>query len=185
MKVPISDRSDARLVRDVLGGDVEAFNLLVTRWERKIYSYLVNLVGYREEVFDLCQEVFVSAYEHLKRLREPEKFPAWLFEIAHNRATSFWRASLFREAGLLEDDPPASPGPLRAANGRVWQRGELKRFVHEGLAMLPIEQRDAIILKVFHGFKFTEIAEIQNCPLSTVKTRVYAGFELLKKIMRT
>lgn len=181
MALPISDRPDALLVRDVLGGQHEAFNVLVRRWERKIYSYLVHFTGQPEEAFDLCQEVFVSVYTHLGQLKELEKFSQWLFQIAHNTARTKMRGRRGQEA---EADPAGEPSAVRLGDGTVWERGELKLLVEKALAELPFEQREAIILKFYQGFKFTEIAEIQNCPLSTVKSRVYSGFEQLKKFLQ-
>ena len=93
MALGISDRSDALLVRDVLGGKLEAFNVLIRRWERKVYSYLVHLTGQPEDAFDMCQEAFVSAYKHLSRLQDPDRFRPWLFQIAHNTAYSHLRAA--------------------------------------------------------------------------------------------
>lgn len=76
-----------------------------------------------------------------------------------------------------------APSSLRLGQTRQWERGDLKILVEKALAELPIEQREAIVLKFFQGFKLSEIAEIQGCPLSTAKTRMYAGFEQLRKLI--
>ena len=183
MALPISDRSDAWLVREAMGGQPEAFNVLVRRWERKVYSYLVHLTGRPEDAFDLCQEAFISGFRNLRQLKEPEKFRPWLFRIAHNTAHSHARTARQEEAGLKALDPPGDTPPLRVGAGGPWEQGELKILVQKALAELPAEQREAIILKFYQGFKLAEIAEIQDCPLSTAKTRVYSGFEQLKRIM--
>jgi RNA polymerase sigma-70 factor (ECF subfamily) len=180
--MPISDRPDGELVRDILGGHVESFNVLVRRWERKIYTYVSHLTRQSEDAFDLCQEVFVSAYQHLDRLREPEKFSPWLFRIARNAAYSHLRR-LQDQNTLSEANAPPSPSELRLGDGQAWGRGELKLLVGKALDKLPIEQREAVLLKIFHGFNFAEIAEIQGCPQSTVKTRVYTGFDQLRKFL--
>ncbi len=183
MAVPISDSSDAVLVCRAQGGSAEAFNVLVRRWERKIYAHLAHLTGRADDAFDLCQEVFVSAYTHLGQLRDPERFSPWLFQIAHNVAYSHLRGIRDRGPELAEGIQHAGPSGLRLANGTVLERPETKLLVEKVLAMLPFEQREAIILKVYRGFKFEQIAEIQECPLSTVKTRVYSGLEQLKKLL--
>lgn len=180
--MPISDRPDGELVRDILGGQLEAFNVLVRRWERKIYTYVSRLTRQSEDAFDLCQEVFVSAYQHLDRLREPEKFSPWLFQIARNRVYSHLRR-VQDQSTLTEVDAPGSPLEVRLGDGRLWGRGELKLLVGKAMDTLPIEQREAVLLKIFHGFNFAEIAEIQGCPQSTVKTRVYTGFDQLRKLL--
>lgn len=185
--LPISDRPDAALVRDAIDGKPEAFNALVRRWERKVYSYLVHLTGQPEDSLDLCQEVFVSAYKHLGRLRDPDGFRPWLFQIAHNAACSQMRRTralgVDPQVEVADADAAQASSMLRLGHRSGWEHGELKLLVEKALSTLPMEQREAIILKVYQGFKFTEIAEIQNCPLSTVKTRVYAGFEQLKRLL--
>lgn len=181
--MPISGRSDAELVRNVREGQLEAFNVLVRRWERKVYSYLVHLTGHSEDAFDLCQDTFVSAYQHLDRLRDPERFSGWLYQIAHNRAYSHLRGPRGQEVEPGETDPAAAPREVRFGDGRVWERGELKLLVEKALAALPLEQREAIVLKLYQGLNFDEIAAIQDCPVSTAKTRLYAGFEQLRKTL--
>jgi RNA polymerase sigma-70 factor (ECF subfamily) len=72
---------------------------------------------------------------------------------------------------------------VRVGEVGQWERGELRILVEKALAELPLEQREAIVLKFYHGFKLEEIAEIQGCPLSTAKTRMYSGFEHLRKFI--
>lgn len=124
----------------------------------------------------MCQEVFVSAYTHLGQLRDPERFPPWLFQIAHNTAYSYLRRIREQGAEVSEGEPPQS-SLRRLADGTVLERAESKLLVEQALSALPVEQREAIILKVYRGFRFAEIAKIQDCPVSTAKTRVYNGFE--------
>jgi len=179
----ISERPDALLVRAAQAGEAEAFNVLVRRWERKVYSYLVYLTGRPEDAFDLCQEVFISSYRHLRSLKDAEKFHHWLFRIAHNTAHSYTRAR--RPEQAVEFDLAPSAPPLRAGDGGPWAPGELKVLLERALAQLPAEQREAIVLKFYQGFKLAEIAEIQGCPLSTAKTRVYSAFDQLKEFIES
>jgi RNA polymerase sigma-70 factor (ECF subfamily) len=183
--VPITDRSDALLVRDVRAGSAEAFNVLVRRWERRVYSYLVYVTGQSEEAFDLCQDVFVAAYANIGRLSTPEKFRPWLFQIARNTAYSHLRRERGRGAVPYEVDPGGVTPTLQLMDGALWERAELKLLVEKALAALPIDQREAIVLKFYQGFRFGEIAEIQNCPVSTTKTRFYAGFDQLRKMLKS
>jgi len=181
-----SDRPDAALVQDAKRGEPEAFNVLVRRWERKVYSFLVYLTGRKEDAFDMCQEVFISSYRHLGQLKDPEKFPQWLFRIARNTAHSHARGERQDEVSLKEDfDLPEASANVKVGEAGKWGRGELKILVEKALAVLPVEQREAIILKFYHGFKLEEIAEIQGCPLSTAKTRMYTGFEQLRKFIES
>jgi RNA polymerase sigma-70 factor (ECF subfamily) len=181
--LPISDRPDEALVREAQEGQSEAFNVLVRRWERKIYTFLVYLTGRPEEAFDMSQEVFLSAYSHLNQLKEPGKFSQWLYRIARNTAFSHGREKRLDEDSLEDADVVEAPSSVRLGQTRQWERGDLKILVEKALAELPIEQREAIVLKFFQGFKLSEIAEIQGCPLSTAKTRMYAGFEQLRRLI--
>lgn len=183
--IPISDRSDSLLVGEVRAGSPEAFNLLVRRWERKVYSYLVYLTGQPEDAFDLCQEVFVAAYTNIRQLRTPETFRKWLFQIAHNTAYSHMRKDRDFEALPSEAEPQDATPTARLMNGAIWERAEIKLLVEKALEGLSREQREAIVLKFYQGFKFDEIAEIQSCPVSTIKTRFYAGFNQLRKILKS
>jgi RNA polymerase sigma-70 factor (ECF subfamily) len=181
----ISDRPDAALVRDAMSGQPEAFNVLVRRWERKVYSFLVYLTGRPEDSFDMCQEVFLSAYRHLRQLKDPQKFPPWLFRIARNTAHSHAREERQEETSLNDLDPAEGFFSVKVGEAGQWERGDLKILVEKALAGLPLEQREAIVLKFYQGFKLAEIAEIQGCPLSTAKTRLYSGFEQLRKFIES
>jgi len=179
----ISDRPDTALVGEAMSGHPEAFNALVRRWERKVYSFLVYLTGRPEDAFDMCQEVFLSGYRHLGQLKDPHKFPQWLFRIARNTAHSHARREREGEPGPEDLDAAEGSSNVRLGEAGHWERGELKILVEKALAGLPLDQREAIVLKFYQGFKLAEIAEIQGCPLSTAKTRVYSGFEHLRKII--
>ena len=178
---------DAQLVARARKGDVEAFNHLVSRWEKRLYNYLLRLLGNREDSLDLSQEAFLKAYQSLATLADPEKFPQWLFRIAHNLAFSeFRRKEPVREAeGWPEDDREGALLPQKTSPIPIGRAGplyglELEFTVARALEALTPEQREAIVLKVFQGFQFAEIAEILSCPVSTVKSRIYAGFAQLK-----
>jgi len=179
----ISDRPDAVLVRDAKSGSAEAFNALVRRWERKVYSFLVYLTGRPEDAFDICQEVFFSGYRHLGQLKDPDKFPQWLFRIARNAARSHARHVHEAEISLDDLEPAEGSSPVRVGEAGRWGQGEMKILVEKALAELSLEQREAIVLKFYQGFKLEEIAEIQGCPVGTAKTRVYSGFERLRKLI--
>lgn len=184
VEIPISDRSDARLVRDAKAGSDDAFNLLVRRWERKVYSYLAYLTGRSEDAFDLCQQVFVAAFVNLGQLRNPETFRPWLFGIAHNTAYSFLRKEKRKENVISNAELSDGPSGVRFMEGDKWERTEIKILVEKALAALTAEQREAIVLKFYQGLRFEEIATIQNCPLGTIKTRFYTGFNQLRKILQ-
>jgi RNA polymerase sigma-70 factor (ECF subfamily) len=162
---------DRDLIVKARRGDVEAFNLLVSRWERRVFNYLLRLLANREDALDVSQEVFLKAYQNLPKLDEVEKFAGWLFRIAHNEAFS-----LLRRKRPESELPPERP---EITGGRLLPM-ELSLAVESALKVLNDDQRDAVLLKVYQGFKFDEMAEILGCPVSTVKSRLYTALELLK-----
>ncbi len=182
---------DSELVDRAAHGEVDAYNVLVSRWEKKLYNYLLRTTGNREDAQDLAQEAFLKAYRGLVRLGDAEKFPQWLFRIAHNLACSKFRTDGRRPEAESEswseqsEGESAPQGEVQAVLGpgsRLYPL-EVELIVARALEELPFEQRQALLLKVIHGFKFAEIAEILSCPLSTVKSRVYAGFAQLKRAL--
>lgn len=164
---------DRDLILKARRGDVEAYNLLVSRWERRVFNYLLKLVGNREDALDLAQDAFLKAYQNLAKLDDPARFVAWLFRIAHNEAFSLLRKK--RPEGEFVDAGDA-PGP-----GSRLLPVELSLAVERALSRLSEDQREAVVLKVYQGFKFEEIAEVLGCPVSTVKSRLYAALDLLKE----
>jgi RNA polymerase sigma-70 factor (ECF subfamily) len=166
---------DRDLVLHARKGRVEAFNVLVSRWETRIFNYLLRFTGVREDAMDLSQESFLKAHQNLARLDDPSRFGPWLYRIAHNEAISHIRRQ--RPGASIESiDVPPDSSPRMAPI-------EVSLAVESALKRLTDEQREAVVLKVYEGFKFEEIAQILDCPPSTVKSRVYTAFELLKDLL--
>jgi len=166
------EAEDRDLIAKARKGDVEAYNLLVSRWEKRVFNYLLRLVSNREDALDVSQEAFLKAYQSLPKLDDPQRFGAWLFRIAHNEAFSLLRRR------KPEGEMPFERGaPVR---GSELLPIELSMAVETALGRLTDEQREAVLLKIYQGFKFEEMAEILSCPVSTVKSRLYTGLELLK-----
>lgn len=169
------EAEDRELAGRARKGDLDAFNALVSRWEGKIYNYLLRITGHAEDAMDLCQDTFIKAYQNLARLEDAARFGPWLYRIAHNEAMSHLRRPQ-RESALDESAAATLKGPSMAPV-------EASLAVEAALARLSPEQREAVILKIYEGFKFEEIAQILNCPASTIKSRVYTGLELLKTML--
>jgi len=166
---------DRDLIAKARRGHVDAYNVLVSRWEKRVFNYLLRLVGHREDALDLSQDVFLKAYQNLRKLEDPAKFPGWLFRIAHNEAYSLLRKN--RPEGELAAEPRTGE-----ASNRMFPV-ELSLAVQSALTRLSEDQREAVLLKVYQGFKFEEMAEILACPVSTVKSRLYTALDLLKQTL--
>lgn len=188
MQETVADDGAARLIfrevedRDLIHkarkGEVEAYNLLVSRWERRVFNYLLRLTGgRREDSQDLAQDVFLKAYQNLSKLDDPAKFSGWLFRIAHNEAYSLLRRNRPDDAEITFD--PVTAEESLGSGGRMFPV-ELSLAVERALSRLNHDQREAVLLKVYQGFKFEEMAEILGIPVSTVKSRLYTALDLLK-----
>ena len=166
---------DRDLVVESRRGDVEAYNRLVSRWDKRVYNYLLKLVSNPEDALDLSQDVFLKAYQSLRKLEDPSRFAPWLFRIAHNEAYSLLRKRR-PETEVVDQPPPSAPGSRMLPV-------ETSLAVTSALERLSEDQREAVLLKIYQGFKFEEMSEILGCPVSTVKSRVYTALDLLKKTL--
>ena len=167
---------DADLIPKAQRGDVEAFNLLISRWEKRVFNYLLRILENREDALDLSQDVFLKAYQNLRKLEDPDRFAAWLFRIAHNEAFSLFR----KRKPEGEPEGEQHSGRSVSVGGAGVFPIELAIAVSSALGRLTSDQRETVVLKVYQGFKFEEIAEILSCPVSTVKSRLYTALDLLK-----
>jgi RNA polymerase sigma-70 factor, ECF subfamily len=177
--------TDEELVARSISGDADSFNELILRWERPIYALAYRTIGREEDARDVCQETFLRAFRALPGFRGQAKFSSWLYRIALNLCRDWMRRQ--RRTPVVqapEDvdliDLAAAAEPSESIEDLV-ARQEQVRAVQRAMAVLPEEQRAAIILKEYHGLTFQEIADLVGCPLSTVKTRLYQGLVVLRR----
>ena len=175
--------SDTQIIERTLGGEPEAFNFLVRRWERQIYGLTLRMLGRDEDAKDATQETFLSAYRNLPKFRGEAKFSSWIYRIALNICNTRLR-SRSKVTFSLEEQREASGFELADENvdlaGHLQQK-QVATQVRRALGGLPAERRQVIVMKEYEGLKFSEIAEILGIPISTVKTRMYTGLAELRK----
>jgi RNA polymerase sigma-70 factor (ECF subfamily) len=177
--------TDEELVARSIGGDADSFNQLILRWERPIYALAYRTIGREEDARDVCQETFLRAFRALPRFRGQAKFSSWLYRIALNLCRDWIRRE--RRTGFVQ--PPEDVDLMDLVNADhpsesiedLVARKDQVRAVERAMALLPDEQRTAIVLKEYHGLTFQEIADLMGCPLSTVKTRLYQGLAVLRR----
>jgi RNA polymerase sigma-70 factor (ECF subfamily) len=172
LAVNIESTDDSRLIDRVLDGDTNAFNLLVWQWEKPIYNYIYRMVGNADDSLDLCQESFLKAFRELGSLKDKDRFSSWLYRIAHNACYSRFRKEQGKTFVELDPNVGASRMPI-----------ENRLAVEKALADLPDDQREVVVLKIYQGLKFEEIAAVQDAPVSTVKSRLYMSFEKLRSVL--
>jgi RNA polymerase sigma-70 factor, ECF subfamily len=177
--------TDEELVARSIGGDSDSFNELVLRWERPIYALAYRTIGREEDARDVCQETFLRAFRALPGFRGQAKFSSWLYRIALNLCRDWVRRERRAPVVQASEDVDlielaAAAEPSESIEDLV-ARNDLSRAVERAMALLPEEQRTAIVLKEYHGLTFQEIADLVGCPLSTVKTRLYQGLTVLRR----
>jgi len=178
--------TDEELVARATAGDSESFNQLVSRWERPIFALAFRTLGREEDARDVAQEAFMRAYRALPGFKGQAKFSSWLYRITLNLCRDWIRRE--RRAPLVAVPEGVDPtdladehaSPLESVEDLVARR-EMSAAVARAMAELPEEQRAAILLKEYHGLTFQEIADMLECPLSTVKTRLYQGLSVLRR----
>jgi RNA polymerase sigma-70 factor (ECF subfamily) len=165
---------DNQVIRRVIGGEVEAFRVLVERYQAAVFGLVRSLLG-RGEVEDLAQEAFLTAFTQLRRFDPTQaSFATWLLTIARNRGLN----ALKKRRPLPLDDLPAQADertPDQEAAEREWF-GHLDRC----LEALPAEQRTTFVLAEIHGLSYEQISRIDGVSLGTVKSRLSRARERLR-----
>jgi len=165
-------------------GDTLAFNRLVLKWERTVFNISLRMIQDREEAAEATQEIFLSAFKAIRRFRQDARFSTWIYRIAVNHCLSRARrrpqgTHFSLDSDEMKDGPA---GELRTTETQDIEllRAENRRRVRAALAFLPPDQRAVIELKFFQELTFEDIAAVLQVPLSTIKSRLYAGLEMLK-----
>jgi len=161
------------------GGDARAFDTLARAHERALYSHVARILGPGPDAEDVVQDAFVSAWRSISGF-EGTSFKAWLFRIARNRAIDVIRSQKRRAELPLDppDDEGGSPGWAEPAAGGpeltdIVAGHEAREAVEAALSLVPVEQRDALLLRDVEGFSYEEIATITVSEIGTVKSRIH------------
>ncbi|HSR66973.1 MAG TPA: sigma-70 family RNA polymerase sigma factor [Acidobacteriota bacterium] len=167
-------------------GDRVAFNRLVLRWQQPIYNLTLRMLRDPEDASEVTQETFMAAFRHIRRFRLESKFSTWIYRIASNHCLTRLRKQPRKAPRSLDEPGHAGPLSSKLTAGDSQQeksllRRERRQWVRRALGGLPPEQRMAIELKVFQDLTFEEISAVTEIPMSTVKSRFYAGLQGLKQ----
>ena len=186
-------RSDEELMLSCRDGDEGAFETLYRRYEKPIFSFIYRMLLSAEDAEDLCQETFFKVVQAKKKYRTTAKFKTWLFRIALNLCRDRVRRMKFRshlslnpaiisqdseEIQLRQSICDSTSDPTKRA-----QTAEMKTLVRQAFTKLPEQERTVVILRQYHALKFSEIAEVMNCPLGTAKSLNHRGREKLMKAL--
>ncbi len=186
--------ADAALVERVKQGDVRAFEMLVVKYQRRIERLIGRMVRDTDLVADIAQESFIRAYRALPQFRGDSAFYTWLYRIAVNTAkkalVDLKRDPLVTEAALsagdddeetsrrgLEPSDVATPDALLASK-------EIAATVNAAIEALSEDLRQAITLREIEGLSYEEIADVMNCPIGTVRSRIFRAREAIAQRLR-
>jgi RNA polymerase sigma-70 factor (ECF subfamily) len=182
----LSDKDiDLALVQRVQRGDKSAFDLLVLKYQHKIGHLVTRYVHDLHESQDVTQEAFIKAYRGLKNFRGDSAFYTWLYRIAINTAKNHLvtRSRTISDTGIDAADAEQfeSGGALRenASPDRVMATEEIARVVQDTINLLPEDLRTAITLREFEGLSYEEIALAMECPIGTVRSRIFRAREAI------
>jgi RNA polymerase sigma-70 factor (ECF subfamily) len=187
----MSERSiDQKLVVRVQKGDKTAFDLLVRKYQHKVAKLVSRYVRDRREVEDVTQEAFIKAYRAIGGFRGESAFYTWLYRIAVNTAKNYLESQGRRPPGSdmeIESAELIEGGEgLRdqATPERQMLTNEIATTVHRVLEHLPPDLRTAITLREIEGMSYEEIAEVMDCPIGTVRSRIFRAREAIDQELR-
>ncbi len=188
----MSDREvDQQLVERVQNGDKQAFGLLVTKYQRKLARLLSQFIRDPAEVEDVAQETFIKAYRALPSFRGDSAFYTWLYRIGINTAKNFLvskgrRAPTLQGVDAEEAENFEGSSALREINTPESElmSKQIAQTVNQTLARLPEELRTAITLREMDGLSYEEIANIMDCPIGTVRSRIFRAREAISEELR-
>lgn len=176
---------DQQIVERVQRGDKQAFNLLVTKYQRKIMNVVSRYVSNSGDIADVVQEVFISAYRFLPSFRNDSAFYTWLYRIAVNTAKNYLTSNGRRSPGVEVDIDDAeqydSGEALRdiASPERLLSSDQVRKTVVNALQLLPEDLRTVITLREIEGLSYEEIADVTGCPVGTVRSRIFRAREVI------
>ena len=170
------DDDDATLIRRVLDGETSAFEVLVERYQRVLYTVALRMLGNRDDAKDATQTAFVRAYERLASFDEQYRFFSWIYRILVNECLNVIRGR--RPEDELTPVLATSGGPFEAAVSR-----ERQAQVQAALLHLTPEYRAVVVLRHFAGLSYEEMADALGVPAKTVKSRLYSARQRLGELL--
>jgi len=175
----MNEPGENELVRECLGGDEHAFEILLLRYQGPVFNAVLRMVRNRDEAADLTQTAFLKAYEQLGKFDSRHKFFSWLYRIAVNEAINHVKRRRRLEP-LIGDWVSAARSPEDALVG-----SDLSLHVQDALMSLSIDSRAVLVLRHFEGCSYDEIAVIVGVPVKTVKSRLFSARGQLKELLES
>lgn len=187
--MPETQATDQQLVERVQAGDKRAFDLLVLKYQHKIISLVGRYVRDHHEAMDVSQEAFIKAYRALQNFRGDSQFYTWLYRIAINTAKNYLVAKGRRPPDRdIDANEQADYGFAEAMTDSETPENllacdQLQEKVFAALESLPDDLKTALSLREFEGLSYEQISEIMDCPVGTVRSRIFRAREAIDKVV--
>lgn len=181
--------TDKQLVAKVQSGDKRAFDLLVIKYQHRIFAIISRYVKDSAEVHDVAQEAFIKAYRAIGNFRGDSAFYTWIYRIAINTAKNYLvsrgRRPPASDVDMDDAEFYAGSDMLRdnASPEQQMMRDQLEEVVFKAIKSLPEDLRTAVSLREMEGLSYEEIAEVMGCPVGTVRSRIFRAREHIDKHM--
>jgi RNA polymerase sigma-70 factor (ECF subfamily) len=172
--------TDAEIVSRIMGGDVDAYAILVTRYRPRLSRYALRMLGNREDAQEALQDAFIRAYRAIGRCDDPERFGSWLFSILVNRCRTTGARTTRRSRTFVSDEVAARA----AAEAHPAEQAAWREEIERALAQLDSDQREAFLLKHVEGLSYEEMAEITGAGVSALKMRVKRACDRLRGLLQ-
>lgn len=185
-----TDETDQQLVQRVQAGEKAAFNLLVLKYQHRVLKLVSRFISDAAEAEDVAQEAFLKAYRALGSFRGDSAFYTWLYRIAINTAknalVSARRRPVDFDLDLQDPDQYDRHARLKESDTpeRVLLTEEIRQVVERAMEQLPEDLRTAIVLRELEGLSYEEIAEAMDCPVGTVRSRIFRAREAIDKKLK-
>jgi RNA polymerase sigma-70 factor (ECF subfamily) len=181
---------DTELVNQAQQGKMQAFELLVNRYQQRVANVISKFVKDRHEIQDVAQEVFIKVFRALPNFRGDSSFYTWIYRIAVNTSKNHLvaRSRRIQNTQVEFEDAESFNTNEDQRNldtpDAVYARGELEQTMSKAIAILPDDLKTAIILREVEGFSYDEIAEKMDCPIGTVRSRIFRARDAIDQALR-
>ncbi len=181
---------DFQLIQRIQNGEQQAFTLLVRKYQNRVANILTRYLRNNGDLADVTQEVFIKVYKSLPSFRGESAFYTWLYRITVNTAknylTSQGRRPPSADVDVMEADSYDGSEALREADDpeSVLRSQEIKHVILQTIEQLPAELKSAITLRELEGMSYEEIANIEDCPIGTVRSRIFRARDAIDKQLK-
>ncbi|MDH5355281.1 MAG: RNA polymerase sigma factor RpoE [Gammaproteobacteria bacterium] len=185
-----SNLLDAELVKRVQAGDTAAYDVLVQKYQHKVVNLVGRFVSDQAECYDITQDAFIKAYRAIGNFRGDSQFYTWLYRIAANTAKNYLASRARKSPNNTVDVEDAEhfegeSGLKEYANPEnLLLTEEIKQTIFAAIEALPDDLKSAITLREIEGLSYEEIAEVMDCPIGTVRSRIFRARDVIDKELR-